>query len=187
LACIAGGCESPESESDANPSGASGLQFTEVTAEAGLASYSHVNGAFGQRLFPEIMSGAVAFLDANGDGWQDLIVAGGGQWRGENHVPAVRLFENQKNGRFLEVTQARGLGGLRGYAMGFAAADIDNDDDVDVFVTTVYRDLLLRNEGPEAAWQFTEVGEAVGVAGDSTWSTAAVLLDADRDGLLDLF
>lgn len=181
LALAIAGCTNPPGEADHGNE--PGLRFTEVTDEVGFADFRHDNGAFGQRLFPEIMGGAVAFLDSNGDGWQDVVVAGGGRFRGENDVPAVRLFENQRNGTFLEVTEARGLAEIHSYAMGLAVADFDNDGDDDIFFSTIYRDLLLRNDGR----RFTEVGESFGVAGDSTWSTASIFFDADRDGWLDLF
>ena len=179
------GCTTPASDvrSPVEP----GLRFVDVTKEAGLSSFRHENGAYGGRLFPETMSGAVAFIDSNGDGWQDILVTGGGVWRNERHVPAVRLFENAGDGTFREVTDAHGLGKIAAYGMGLAVADYDNDGDDDFFLSTVFRDLLFRNEGAGIDSRFVEVANEVGVAGDSTWGSSALFFDADRDGFLDLF
>ena len=82
-----------------------------------------------------------------------------------------------------EVTDEAGLGGLRAYAVGLAAADYDNDNDQDVLVTTLGRDMLLRNAGGV----FEEVTAEAGLGGVSQWSSSALFFDAEGDGDADLY
>ena len=84
--------------------------------------------------------------------------------------------------KFTDVTEAAGLRG-EGYSMGAAAADYDNDGDVDLFVAGVNRNLLYRNSGRGT---FDEVGATAGIE-SRVWSVAAGWFDFDRDGRLDLF
>src|SRR5690606_14830805 len=101
----------------------------------------------------------------------------------EPAVDAVRLYRNERDGTFREVTEEVGLKGIHAYAFGVSAADYDNDGDEDLFVTTLGENLLLRND----AGVFTEVARASGVDGGHSWSTSAIFFDADRDGRLDLY
>ncbi|GAB5517773.1 MAG: CRTAC1 family protein [Rhodothermales bacterium] len=143
-----------------------------------------MTGAVGQRWFPETMGGGGGFVDYDGDGWADVVLVQGRSWDEVDSRPALRLYRNQQDGTFEEVTDAIGLGAASAYGMGLAAGDVDNDGDVDIVLTAVGANQLWRNDGE----RFTEVGEAVGIAGASTaWSTAAQFFDADHDGDLDLF
>ena len=159
--------------------------FVDVTESAGLAGFAHTNGGFGESWAPEIVGAGAGFLDYDGDGWVDIILVVGGAFEGEigYRGPCLRLFRNQGDGSFEEATQSAGLAELAAYAFGVTVGDYDNDGDSDVFVTTLYRDLLLRNDGGT----FAEVGEEAGIGDAREWSTSALFFDADRDGFLDVY
>ncbi|ARA92252.1 RNA-binding protein [Rhodothermaceae bacterium RA] len=164
---------------------AADLSFVDVTREAGLEAFRHVTGAFGKEWFPETVGGGGGFIDYDGDGWMDLVLVGGGVWPGrdEDPVPALSLYRNLGDGSFRDVTGATGLEAVHAYGFGVTAADYDNDGDTDLFLTTLYENLLFRNDGGV----FTEVGAEAGLADHAAWSTAALFFDADRDGWLDLY
>ena len=159
--------------------------FTDVTAEAGLGDFRHVTGAFGEKWFPETMGSGGGFLDYDGDGLADVVLVAGGTFpsTGEEAGPALRLYRNGGEGRFVEVTEIAGLADVRAYAFGVTIADYDNDGDEDIFTTTLYENLLLRND----SGVFREIGQQAGLAGDAQWSSAAAFIDADRDGWLDIY
>lgn len=167
------------------PPGSSGApRFTEVTEAAGLGSFRHENGAFGQKYFPEPMGAGGGFLDYDGDGWEDVVLVAGAHWPGHGEpIEALRLYRNRRDGTFEEVTEEAGLSGLVAYGTGVVAADYDNDGDQDLYFTTLHENFLLRNEDGV----FTEVGALAGVRGSDEWSSSSLFFDADRDGWLDLF
>ena len=186
VVCCAGffaGCAGGEDASSGSSPAA--LAFTKVTEEAGLGAYRHENGGLGQKWMPEIVGPGGAFLDYDGDGWQDILLVGGGRWPrvSDNPVEALYLYRNLGDGAFDDVSVAAGLGGMEAYGFGVAAADYDNDGDTDFFLTTLHENLLFRNDGG----RFEEVGEEAGLADEAYWSTSAVFFDADRDGWVDLF
>ncbi len=159
--------------------------FTDVTEEAGLGAFRHDNGQFGMKWFPEQMGAGGGFIDYDGDGWLDVLVVGGGVWpdRSSRDVPAIWMYRNNGDATFTLVTDEVGLGGIRTYSLGIAAADYDNDGDEDFYLTTLRRNMLFRNDGG----RFTEVGESAGVSDEEVWSSSPIFFDADRDGWLDLY
>lgn len=181
LICAACGESAPP---DVGSQALGGTHFTEVTSAAGLGGFSHTNGGFGEAWAPEIVGGGGGFLDYDGDQLLDIMLVAGGAFQGHTPTgPAVRLYRNNGDGSFVETTAEAGLADLRAYAFGITAADYDNDGDQDVFVSTLYRDLLLRNDGNV----FVEVGEQAGLGGVEEWSSSALFFDAGRDGHLDLY
>ncbi|HEX7069504.1 MAG TPA: VCBS repeat-containing protein, partial [Rhodothermales bacterium] len=164
---------------------ANSIAFVEVTTEAGLGGFKHERGAQGDFWFPEINGAGVAFIDYDADGWQDLLVAGGGVWDGSGRekVPSVWLYRNEGNGTFSLRTDEAGLANVHDYSYGFAVADYDNDGDQDFLLTTVGLNRLFRNDGG----RFAEVGTAAGISDRIEWSNSAAFFDADRDSHLDLF
>ncbi|NJL27827.1 MAG: CRTAC1 family protein [Thermoanaerobaculia bacterium] len=164
------------------------LPFTDVTQSAGI-TFVHVNGAEGDKLLPETMGGGVAFFDYDGDGDSDLLLVNGTWWPGSKHggsKPTSALYRNDSAGgeiRFTDVTREAGLDfGL--YGMGAAVGDYDGDGNVDLFLTAVGKNHLLRNLGG----RFEDVTDSAGVGGDpATWSSSAGFFDYDGDGDLDLF
>ena len=169
---------------DTRPTAPGAAHFTEVTNTAGLGGFAHTNGGFGEAWAPEIVGGGGGFLDYDGDQLLDIMLVAGGAFR--DHMPAgpaIRLYRNNGDDSFVETTTEAGLADLRAYAFGITAADYDNDGDQDVFVSTLYRDLLLRNDDNV----FVEVGQQAGLGGVEEWSSSALFFDADRDGWLDLY
>ncbi len=159
--------------------------LTDVTDAAGLSDFRHDNGGFGKALAPEIVGGGGGFIDYDGDGWLDILLVGGGKFRGRETEPveALRLYRNNGDGTFTDRTEEAGLAGIRAYGFGITVADYDNDGDQDFFLSTLYEDMLFRNTGGA----FVEVGKEAGVADRSEWSSSALFFDADRDGHLDLY
>ncbi len=131
---------------------------------------------------PEILGAGAAFLDWDNDRWPDVMQVSGGTWATDQPY-ALRLFRNDRDGTFSEVTREAGLDKITAYGFGLAIADYDNDGDADVYLTALEANLLLRND----SGAFTEIGVLAGVSGLREWSTAALFFDADRDGWLDLY
>ena len=161
----------------------SGFRLTDVTRAAGI-DFRHNSAAFGNKYLPETMGPGCAFLDYDGDGWLDILLANGCDWPGhQRQHTTLRLYRNNRNGTFTDVTAAAGLA-VEMYAMGFAVADYDNDGFPDIFVTAVGQNRLFRNTG---RGHFVDVTARAGLAGRSAFSTSAMWFDYDRDGHLDLF
>ena len=162
---------------------APGLRFADVTAAAGL-QFRHNSGAFGGKLLPETMGAGCAFLDYDADGWQDVLLVNGMDWPGHKRERStLRLYRNDRNGTFTDVTRAAGLD-IELYGMGVAVGDWNNDGFPDLLVTCVGQNRLFRNTGKGT---FVDVTKASGLGGRSAFSTSALWFDFDRDGLLDLF
>jgi enediyne biosynthesis protein E4 len=162
-----------------------GVALVEVAAALGI-DFVHDNGAAGVYLMPEIMAGGVAVFDYDGDSDLDLFFVQSGEkvpapGRAASNAPD-RLYRQEADGTFRDVTVAAGVGD-RGYGMGAAVGDVDNDGDLDLFVTNYGPDTLYRNDGDGT---FTDVTAAWG-AGDPGWSASATFCDIDRDGFLDLY
>ena len=159
------------------------FQLVDVTAKAGL-QHVHNNGAYGGKLLPETLGSGCAFLDYDADGWQDILLVNGMDWPGHSRQRStLRLYRNNRTGTFTDVTRAAGLD-VELYGMGVAVGDFDNDGFADVFVTGVGQNRLFRNTGKGA---FVDVTRASGLGGRTAFSTSAMWVDVDRDGLLDLF
>ena len=165
--------------------GASGLgfQFVDVTQRAGI-QFQHNTGAYGGKLLPETMGSGCAFLDYDRDGWQDILLVNGMDWPGHKRQRStLRLYHNNRNGTFTDVTRAAGLD-VEMYGMGVAVGDYDNDGFPDILITCVGQNRLFHNTGKGT---FVDVTRKSGLFGKQAFSTSALWFDYDRDGLLDLF
>lgn len=160
------------------------VPFTLMTPDAGL-SFEVNNGAAGEKLLPETMSGGVAAFDYDGDHDADILLVGSSDWpwtEDRSDAPSLALYRNDGEFRFTDVTAEAGLD-ITLYAMGPAVGDFDADGDLDLYITAVGANRLLRNDGGV----FADVTEETGTAGGpDDWATSAAFLDYDRDGDLDL-
>ena len=182
LGCPAGDPPDPgpgETPGDPRPEGP--VWFEDVAATAGV-EFVCLSGHSGPFLFPEIVLGGAALLDHDGDGDLDVYLVQGGSITSPETNPPNRLYRNDGDGSFTDVTAESGAGDT-GYGIGAAAGDFDNDGDVDLYLTNLGPNTLLRNEGDGT---FTDVTEASG-SGDPGWGNSAAFLDHDHDGDLDLF
>jgi enediyne biosynthesis protein E4 len=156
--------------------------FEDVAASAGL-TFLHRSGHEGSTYrLPEIMGGGAALFDMDGDGDLDALLVQSGTLGADDLGPRHRLFRNDGRGHFTDATAGSGVE-VAGYGMGVATGDVDNDGDVDVYLTNLGANVLLQNDGRGV---FTNVTARAGVAG-SGWSTSATFFDAEADGDLDLF
>jgi hypothetical protein len=160
-----------------------GFQFVDVTASAGI-QFRHNSGAYGGKLLPETLGSGCAFLDYDGDGWQDILLVNAMDWpKHKRQRSTLRLFRNNRNGTFSDVTRKAGLD-IEMYGMGVAVGDYNNDGYPDIFISCVGQSRLLRNTGKGT---FVDVTRSSGLFGRQGFSTSAMWFDFDRDGLLDLF
>ena len=157
------------------------VHFTDVTASAGI-KFHHNAGKAGQKYLPETMGSGVAFFDADGDGWPDILLINSKDWtpHGRKSLPA--LYHNNHDGTFTDVTAGSGLD-VEMYGMGVAIADYDNDGRQDVYITAIDGDHLFHNEGHG---KFRDVTAASGIH-NANFGTSAAWFDYDRDGKVDLF
>ena len=156
-------------------------QLSDATASAAI-HFKHTSGAFGRKYLPETLGAGVAFLDADGDGRQDLLFINGRNWPGQSGAAVYpALYHNNGNGTFTDITRTAGLA-VEMYGMGVSVGDYDNDGDSDIYITALGPNHLFRNNGGK----FEDVTARAGV-GDPGFSTSAVWFDYDRDGKLDLF
>jgi hypothetical protein len=160
------------------------IRFREAAAAGGLV-FRLANHPTPQKHLPETVAGGLAIFDYDGDGRPDVFFTNGAALPSlEKESPADwnRLFHNEGGLRFTDVTEKAGVRG-RGYSMGAAAGDYDNDGHVDLFVAGVNRNVLYRNRGDGT---FEDVTERAGI-NSAVWSVAAGWFDYDGDGRLDLF
>ena len=167
----------------------SSICFQDVASSAGL-DFILRNDASGRKYQVETILGGVAVLDFDNDGWSDIFLINGASLPSlEKNHPSFynRLFRNNRDGSFTDVTAAARLSG-RGYSMGAAVADFDNDGWEDLYVVGVNENTLYRNLGNGSFEDITRSAKIAGTdaSGRKLWSVAAAWLDFDNDGRLDL-
>jgi hypothetical protein len=171
--------------------------FVEMTKECGI-DFVHFNGTTGEYFVPEITGSGGALFDYDNDGDLDLYSVQGAvlmpdRGSSPSHNPDQetlrdRLYRNDlatdgsRGLRFTDVTSASGITAY-GYGMGVATGDFNNDGWIDLYVTNLGPNQLLRNNGDGT---FSDVTEKCG-ANDPRWSTSASFCDYDGDGWLDIF
>ncbi len=156
--------------------------FVDVAASSGVEFVNMFGGVEKKRYILETTGSGAAFFDYDEDGDQDLFLVNGTRLDyGERESPSNRLYRNEGDGTFENVTAAARVE-QTGWGQGAAVSDIDNDGDLDLLVTYYGPDLLYRNEGDGT---FSELGAAAGIA-DPRWSTSAAFADYDQDGTNDL-
>ena len=167
---------------------ASGLpfdaSFTNVAAKAGLVRPVIYGGVDRNDYILEAIGCGAAFLDYDNDGWLDVLLLSGTRWEGAPPDATNRLYHNNRDGTFTDVTGKAGLG-RTGWACGVTVGDYNNDGFEDIFITYWGHNVLYRNNGDGT---FTDVTRVAGLWDDRVrWSTGCTFVDYDRDGKLDLF
>ena len=159
------------------------IEFSNVTESAGLNGFRLVCGSPEKNYIIETVAGGAAFLDYNNDGWLDIYLVNGSkleEMRSGRLGHHNRLYRNQGDGTFEDVTASSGTGD-QGWGMGVSAADVDGDGWVDIYVTNYGPNVFLLNNGDET---FRAVDRGLA---DDGFSTGAAFADVDRDGDLDLY
>jgi len=158
--------------------------FTDVAAQAGLKAPVIYGGIARNDYILEAIGCGVAFLDYDNDGWLDIFVLSGTRWEGAPPGTSNRLYRNNRDGTFTDVTSKAGLE-RTGWACGVTVADYDNDGFEDIFVTYWGHNVLYRNRGDGT---FEDVTRQAGLwTEEIRWGTGCTFVDYDRDGKLDLF
>src|SRR5260370_1360769 len=111
------------------------ITFRDVTAQVGI-HFTHNNGAFGKKWLPETMGPGCAFIDYDNDGFPDILLVNGQDWPGhaKNGATTLKLFHNNGNGTFTDVTKSAGLWGPNEFSTGAAWVDYDRDGKLDLVV-----------------------------------------------------
>ncbi len=163
-------------------------RLTNIAKQAGL-TLPTIYGAESQvQYLAETSSGGIALFDYDNDGWPDIFVVSGTRFEGTPPDATNRLYRNNHDGTFVDVTARSGLQ-RTGWGQGVAIGDYDNDGHMDLFVTYWGENALYHNNGDGT---FTDVAAQAGLTPKvkpayPTWYSGATFVDYDRDGKLDLF
>jgi hypothetical protein len=166
------------------------IRFEDITGRSGL-DFTTNSSPTPNKNQPETMVSGIGLIDYDNDGWLDIFIINGAaipSLKKESPKYYNRLFHNNHDGTFTDVTEKAGLVG-DGYDMGVAVGDFDNDGWEDIYVASVTKNHLYRNNGDGT---FTDVTDKAGVGspmykGQKMWSAAAGWVDYNNDDKLDLF
>src|ERR1700744_3428087 len=160
------------------------IHFTDITQQAGIR-FTHNNGAFGKKFLPETLGPGCAFIDYDNDGYRHIIILNGEDFSGHaaHGKTTLKLYHNNGNVTFTDVTAKSGLANVSMYGMGVAVGDYDNDGYDDLFITSLGQNHLFHNNHNGT---FTDITKQAGLWGPNEFSTSAAFFDYDRDGKLDL-
>ncbi|MFO0981835.1 MAG: CRTAC1 family protein [Planctomycetota bacterium] len=163
--------------------GSSAIYYADITDQAGV-DFVHHSGASSERWMVETNGAGCAFLDYDQDGFLDLFFVQGGDLPGKPSTGdyCSKLWRNNGNHTFTDVTAAAKID-ARGYGLGVACSDYDNDGDTDIYLCNFGKNQLWQNQGDGT---FRDVTDAAHVD-DPLWSSAAAFGDLDGDGELDLY
>jgi len=165
------------------------VQFVNVAREAGLRAETVFGSEKRNRFLMETTGCGVAFLDYDNDGWLDIFFVNGTRFEAvSGPAPVSRLYKNNRDGTFTDVTVKAGVA-RTGWGQGVCCGDYDNDGNEDIFVSYWGDCALWHNNGNGT---FTDVAAKAGVTtnpgnGQHRWNTGCAFVDYDKDGHLDLF
>ena len=158
--------------------------FTDIAAQAGLTEPTIYGGIEKKDFIIETVGCGCAFIDYDNDGWLDIFVLCGTRIADAPATATNRLYKNNRDGTFTDVTEKSGLH-RTGWASAVCAGDFNNDGFDDLFVTCWGEHVLYRNNGDGT---FTDITKRAGLTSDRRqWSSGCCFVDYNRDGLLDLF
>jgi enediyne biosynthesis protein E4 len=160
-------------------------RFTDVAHEAGLRSPVIYGGLTSKKYILEANGCGCAFIDYDNDGWMDIFLLSGTRLEGDPPEATNRLYKNNRDGTFTDVTEKAGLR-MAGWANGVCIGDYNNDGFDDIFCTYFGQNRLYRNNGNGT---FTDVSREAGLwqTGPARWGAGCAFVDYNRDGHLDLF
>src|SRR5450631_3579910 len=159
--------------------------FTDIAKEAGLHAPTIYGGVETKKYIMEANGCGCAFIDYDNDGWIDIFLLSGTRLEGNPAGATNRLYKNNRDGTFTDVTEEAGLTAV-GWANGVCIGDYNNDGFDDIFCTNFGQNRLYRNNGDRT---FTDVTKQAGLwdPGPARWGAGCAFLDYNRDGHLDLF
>ena len=157
--------------------------FVDLAGKAGLNVTTTFGGKTEKKYIIETTGTGVAILDYDSDGYPDIYVVNGTTLDTKSDAPTSKLFHNNHDGTFTDVTEKAGVG-LRGWGQGACVGDYDNDGYEDLYVTFYGKNHLFHNRGNGT---FEDVTDKAGVGGSGhDWSSGCAFVDYDRDGKVDL-
>jgi hypothetical protein len=160
-------------------------RFVDVAASAGLTQTTFYGDSNKNVYIVEVNGAGCAFLDYDNDGWMDIFLLGGRTLEGVPPGSSNRLYHNNRDGTFTDVTEKAGLLEPAGWACGVCVGDYNNDGFEDLFLTYYGQNRLYRNNGNGT---FTDVTEKAGLLYPKTrFGSGCTFVDYNRDGLLDVF
>jgi hypothetical protein len=158
--------------------------FVDVAREAGLRAPIIYGSTEETKYLVEATGCGCAFIDYDADGWMDIFVLSGTRLDGAPPGTTNRLYRNNRDGTFTDVTEKAGLHSV-GWACGVCIGDYNNDGFDDIFCACYGQNTLYRNNGDGT---FTDVTKASGLwSDDPRWGSGCSFVDYNRDGHLDLF
>jgi hypothetical protein len=161
-----------------------GAHLVDIAQEAGVRAPIVYGGVEKKKYIIESTGCGCAFIDYDNDGWMDLFVLSGTRLEGAPEGTSNRLYRNNRDGTFTDITEKAGLRSV-GWACGVSVGDFNNDGFDDIFVTCFGQNVLYRNNGDGT---FTDVTKAAGLWDEQPrWGAGCSFVDYDRDGHLDLF
>ncbi len=158
--------------------------FMDVGRDAGLHAPVIYGGVKQKKYLVESTGCGCAFIDYDNDGWMDIFILSGTRLEGAPEGATNRLYKNNRDGTFTDVTKKAGLHSV-GWACGVCVGDYNNDGFDDIFCTCFGQNILYRNNGDGT---FTDVTKTAGLwSQEQRWGAGCSFVDYDRDGYLDLF